>query len=193
MRATCPSPLLYVKHRSVQTLQTRLCKETGNRQHSSFFTSASCLAKSSILSFVTAYRRVLNQEVSLTFPFCPIQHSQRGKIELERHATCVAFCCLYGTSLNFRGCVLNALLWVRSVDTSKRQFRCYTEQIQASQAEARRKEGWILLRMCFGFFLFFCWPYHLSTPDSSDSSQAVVVSFYQRQQTIWMATKLYRE
>lgn len=81
----------------------------------------------------------LNQEVSLTFPFCPIQQSLRGKTELEEYGTSVAFCCLYSSAW-----ISQAMFWRlsllsvgKNVGSSKRQFRLCMDWTQASQSEAR--------------------------------------------------------
>lgn len=78
-------------------------------------------------------------EVSLTFPFCPIQQSQRGKTKLEEHATCVVFCCTYGTAW-----ISEAMFWKLSLLSapSKVNLRvtCTKHRFFCQMSEGRRVE-----------------------------------------------------
>lgn len=140
-------------------------------------------------------------EVSLTFPFCPIQQSQRGKTKLEERATCAVFCCTYGTAW-----ISEVVFWRLSLlagemeaprkgnlDVTWAKHRFFTQI-----SEGRRVEYCSECRD-LGIGVFLSWrepqslktlPLFLSSPDSFHSSQAGDVSFYQRQKTIIMATKL---
>lgn len=79
-------------------------------------------------------------QVSLTFPFSPIQQSQRGKTKLEEHATCVVFCCTYGTAW-----ISEAMFWRLSLLLAPRKDNlCVTwikHRFFGQMSERRRVES----------------------------------------------------